>query len=95
MADSNCIRPQENTNKNGICHATDKTWNTGYVSTVRSQARWDTARPIGACALGVDDGVAARVDRAKAIGNGQVPQVMAMAFCILHERLSKRVGNGA
>ena len=40
-------------------------------------------------------GITSRVDRAKAIGNGQVPQVMAMAFCILHERLSKRVGNGA
>lgn len=43
----------------------------------------------------VADGVAARVDRLSALGNGQVPQVMAMAFCILHERLSKRVGNGA
>jgi len=40
-------------------------------------------------------GITSRVDRAKAIGNGQVPRVMAMAFCILHERLSKRVGNGA
>jgi DNA (cytosine-5)-methyltransferase 1 len=54
--------------------------------------RWWHSEPV----VGrVADGVAARVDRAKAIGNGQVPQVMAMAFRILHERLSKRVGNGA
>ena len=54
--------------------------------------RWWHSEPV----VGrVANGVAARVDRAKAIGNGQVPQVMAMAFCILHERLSKRVGNGA
>lgn len=43
----------------------------------------------------VANGVADWMDRTCAIGNGQVPQVMAMAFCILHERLSKRVGNGA
>ena len=40
-------------------------------------------------------GISSRVDRLSALGNGQVPQVMAMAFCILYERLSKRVGNGA
>ena len=37
----------------------------------------------------MDDGVAYRVDRLKAIGNGQVPICMAMAFRILYER-SKR-----
>lgn len=31
----------------------------------------------------------------KAIGNGQVPAVVRLAWCILHERLIKRVGNGA
>ena len=35
------------------------------------------------------DGVADRVDRVKAIGNGQVPAVAAMAFRILSERLLK------
>jgi len=38
----------------------------------------------------VDDGVAARVDRLKAIGNGQVPQVAAFAWKILSERLAVR-----
>jgi DNA (cytosine-5)-methyltransferase 1 len=33
----------------------------------------------------VADGVASRVDRLKAIGNGQVPQVAALAWRILSE----------
>jgi hypothetical protein len=36
------------------------------------------------------DGVAARVDRLKAIGNGQVPQVAAIAWELLTERLNER-----
>lgn len=36
---------------------------------------------------GVDDGLAHRLDRLKAIGNGQVPQVAATAFSILSEGL--------
>jgi hypothetical protein len=34
--------------------------------------------------------VAARVDRLKAIGNGQVPQVAAVAWELLTERLDER-----
>ena len=63
-----------------LAHYGEKAWQDGS---------WENATPR------VADGVAARVDRLSALGNGQVPQVMAMAFCILHERLSKRVGNGA
>lgn len=63
-----------------LAHYGEKAWQDGS---------WENATPR------VADGVAARVDRLSAIGNGQVPQVMAMAFCILHERLSKRVGDGA
>jgi hypothetical protein len=37
------------------------------------------------------DGVAARVDRLKAIGNGQVPQVAAIAWELLTERLNDRI----
>ena len=37
------------------------------------------------------DGVAARVDRLKSIGNGQVPQVAAIAWELLTERLNDRV----
>jgi DNA (cytosine-5)-methyltransferase 1 len=49
-----------------------------------SSARWWAAEPR----LGrVAHGVAHRVDRLRAIGNGQVPAVAAMAFRILSERL--------
>jgi hypothetical protein len=34
--------------------------------------------------------VAARLDRNKAIGNGQVPQVAAVAWELLTERLNER-----
>jgi len=37
--------------------------------------------------LRVVDGLAARVDRLKAVGNGQVPQVAALAWRVLSERL--------
>lgn len=63
-----------------LAHYGEKAWQDGS---------WEDAEPR------VATGIAARVDRLSALGNGQVPQVMAMAFCILHERLSKRVGNGA
>lgn len=39
----------------------------------------------------VDDGVANRVDRIKAIGNGQVPIVAARAFCELIEVLEEHI----
>ena len=43
--------------------------------------QWGIESPLGRVA----DGVAARVDRLKAIGNGQVPSVAATAFKILAE----------
>ena len=43
---------------------------------------WATEPDVGRVA----NGVAARVDRLKAIGNGQVPSVAASAFRILTER---------
>jgi hypothetical protein len=36
------------------------------------------------------NGMAARLDRLKAIGNGQVPQVAAVAWELLTERLNER-----
>lgn len=44
---------------------------------------------------GTPDGVAGWVDSLAAVGNGQVPAVVRLAWHTLHERLSKRVGNGA
>ena len=46
---------------------------------------WQTEPDVGRVA----DGVAARVDRLKAIGNGQVPLVAATAFRILKQELNK------
>lgn len=40
--------------------------------------------------LGMVDGVANRVDRVKAVGNGQVPHVAAVAWCTLYYRLFGR-----
>ena len=37
---------------------------------------------------GMDDGLASRVDRLKAIGNGQVPRVAAISWELLKERLN-------
>ena len=47
---------------------------------------WDIEPELGRVA----HGVACRVDRLKAIGNGQVPQVAATAWKILNERLANR-----
>ena len=49
----------------------------------RGMGAWDIESPVGRVA----DGVAARVDRLKAIGNGQVPIVAATAWNILISNL--------
>ena len=49
----------------------------------KRQSQWDTEPNVGRVA----DGVAARVDRLKAIGNGQVPLCAATAWRILSESL--------
>ena len=36
---------------------------------------------------GMDDGIASRLDRVKACGNGQVPEVAATAWKLLSERI--------
>jgi DNA (cytosine-5)-methyltransferase 1 len=51
---------------------------TQYTNTLRT-SWWETERSVGRVA----DGVAARVDRLKAIGNGQVPIVAASAWEII------------
>ena len=53
-----------------------------------SQGKWNL-RPIfnQPEPVRVADGLAARVDRLKAVGNGQVPQVAALAWRVLSERL--------
>ena len=53
------------------------------ISVPSFQSWWETEPNVGRVA----DGVAARVDRLKAIGNGQVPLCAATAFKLLRERL--------
>ena len=52
-----------------------------YGGTVECCTWWKTEPNVGRVA----NGVAARVDRLKAIGNGQVPGVAAKAWRILNE----------
>jgi DNA (cytosine-5)-methyltransferase 1 len=61
----------------------ERTWLRGNISQ-EQKCRQSTTEPL----VGrVANGVANRVDRLKAIGNGQVPQCAAMAFSILSEGL--------
>jgi len=57
----------------------------------KSSSWWkaDPADAIESCVGRVANGVASRVDRLKAIGNGQVPIVAATAFRLLSESLTK------
>jgi DNA (cytosine-5)-methyltransferase 1 len=57
-----------------------------YVESIGKPDFWAAEPDVGRVA----HGVARRVDRLKAIGNGQVPAVAAIAFEILRERLEER-----
>jgi len=50
---------------------------------------WWSAEPVGVPRVAT--GIAKRADRLKAIGNGQVPQVAALAWNTLHERIQSRL----
>lgn len=82
----------------GACHERNRTWIVAANSDMwwsrwgkqqqegKQKARsihWETESSVSR----VDDGVAFRVDRLKAIGNGQVPAVAASAFVQLANRL--------
>lgn len=60
-------------------------WKKTSKTTV-SSSWWAVEPELGRVA----NGVAHRVDRITALGNGQVPRVAAMAWWILHERLSRQ-----
>ena len=74
-------------------------WETGEVDEQEAKQELERSDPLSwKCewwkaepGLGrVADGVANRVDRIKAIGNGQVPLVAARAFCELIDELEKK-----
>jgi len=58
---------------------------TGTLVAERGISWWSAEPDVGRVA----HGVASRVDRIKALGNGQVPLQAAMAFTILRERISR------
>ena len=64
-------------------HNNTKSENVSPPSTGYSWRWWKTEPDVGRVA----DGVAFRVDRLKALGNGQVPAVAATAWIELHKRL--------
>ena len=55
------------------------TWNQGNPNNFGNRGWWESEPNVGRVA----NGVASRVDRLKAIGNGQVPAVAALAFRLL------------
>ena len=83
--DTNGIRQQENSNHDELRKQADARWHCGRFSKVGFTGFWTEPRPIGATDVGMADGVAARVDRLKALGNGQVPACAAAAWRVLTE----------
>ena len=57
-------------------------WKANYVESIGRPEQWAIEPAVGRVA----DGVAARVDRLKAIGNGQVPLCAATAWRILNDQ---------
>jgi DNA (cytosine-5)-methyltransferase 1 len=82
-ANTNGNRLEKDADKKMVCEPTSNTWGTRRLGKVCGKKIWLRPRPIGARPMGVGNGVAEDVDRIKAIGNGQVPQCMALAWTIL------------
>lgn len=62
--------------------ATGRDWKAGHAFDVRKFGQWPIEPGLGR----VVDGMAHRMDRLKAIGNGQVPRVAAAAFAMLSRK---------
>ncbi len=82
ISNSTGIRPQgQREHEQPINSAQGCNWQTDYVESIGTPNFWQFEPAISRVA----DGVAARVDRLKAIGNGQVPLCAATAWRILSE----------
>jgi len=80
VSDSTSIRQSgQGQHEQSVNSKTNQNWQTNYVESIGRQEQWSTEPNVGRVA----DGVAARVDRLKAIGNGQVPLCAATAWRIL------------
>ena len=74
---------QRDVRRDGFMGATEEKHNHRGSQSYGSREWWQVEPDVGRVA----DGVAARVDRLKAIGNGQVPAVAATAWKLLTERI--------
>ena len=82
ISDTASIRPQrQGKHEQPIHSAQGNNWQANHVESIGRPEQWSVEPNVGRVA----DGVAARVDRLKAIGNGQVPLCAATAWRILSE----------
>ncbi len=83
LANPSSIRQQgQGQHEQPINSAQGNDWQADHVESIGRPQQWSVEPNVGRVA----DGVAARVDRLKAIGNGQVPLCAATAWRILTER---------
>jgi len=76
------IRPQgQGKHEQPISPTQSRHWQASFLEPISTSDIWSVEPRVGRVA----DGVAARVDRLKAIGNGQVPLCAATAWKILNE----------
>ena len=89
LAHTKCDRLETDTNDRQICEQAPEGRPTRHTSTAMCEGVqvWDTDAPPRTSFCGVRDGVAHRVNRLKAIGNGQVPAVVRAAWMLLSEGL--------
>ena len=84
VANSTSIRQQgQGKHEQSINSAKNCQWQTNYAESIGRPEFWAIEPNVGRVA----NGVAARVDRLTAIGNGQVPLCAATAWRLLNERL--------
>jgi DNA (cytosine-5)-methyltransferase 1 len=92
VANSRSFRLHDGSNKRHnlyrqkICENKSQNWH-GVWSEANKCLSTDDWKSFASEFLGVDDGMASRLDRVKACGNGQVPEVAAIAWNILSERI--------
>lgn len=88
LAYTNSHRRQKNTHQKALCLPTHREGRSRHSGAMDHAREWFGTRPTGTSPMGMDDGVAFRMDRIKAAGNGQVPRVAATAFLTLMRRIN-------
>jgi DNA (cytosine-5)-methyltransferase 1 len=77
---------EEKPHEGSICKQAIERGVRGRLSKMGGAAIWSHARPLGARPMGVGNGLASDLDRIKAIGNGQVPAVVELAWKTLTQQ---------